>query len=61
MIALLLALSVVFALVGCSSTPADETNTTEPTETTEIIPEPTEKTIEVADDIVVTFDDFKKN
>ena len=35
-IALLLALSVVFALVGCSSTPAEETNTAKPTETTPV-------------------------
>lgn len=34
-IALLLALSVVFALVGCSSTSSEETNTAETTETTE--------------------------
>lgn len=56
----IIAIIMVLGLVGCSSTPAEETNTSEPTETAEIIPEPTEKTIEVADDIVVTFDDFKK-
>lgn len=54
-----LALIMVLGIVGCSGTPAKETNTAEPTETTEMIPEPTEKTIEVANDIV-TFDDFKK-
>lgn len=36
MIALLLALSVVFALVGCSSTPTEETNTAEPTATAKL-------------------------
>ena len=69
-LAVLLALVLVLGLVGCSGTPAKETNTAEPTETTEMIPEPTETTemipeptekpFEVADDIVVTFDDFIK-
>ena len=45
-IALLLALSVVFALVGCSSTPAEETtNTVEPTETTQTNEKETEENI----------------
>ena len=44
-IALLLALSVVLALVGCSSTPAEETNTAKPTETTETNDKETEENV----------------
>lgn len=46
----ILALVMVLGFVGCSLTPTEETNTAEPTE----------NPIEVADDIVVTFDDFIK-
>lgn len=64
-IVLILALIMVLGLVGCSSVPTEEaTSTPQPTEEAtqipEPMPEPTEKTIEVEDDIVVTFDDFKK-